>query len=163
MSRSISKIKINEKNVVIRYIQHHSTKSGDVRNTTRTIKSDVKPHIQFFEIFQKLKNYAIGYMELTPFKSNIDESILSRHTVSTVSIVHDTDTTKILISMNKTLVNGKVYSLTSPLIDLEEDDFTEIEELKECFEDLIGEAESYLEGKNGEDQLEIKFDSEEAA
>ncbi len=154
---------MTEKAVVIKYLQHHTTGEGDVRNTTRTIKSDVKPHIQFFEVFQKLKQYAIGYMELTPFKSNIDESILARHTVKSVSIIEDTDTIKIVITISKTLVNGKVFTIPSPLIDLEEDDFSEIEELKTCFDDLIGEAESYLDGKNGEDQMEIKFDAEEAA
>lgn len=159
MSRSISKIKITDKSVMIKYVQHHETGSGDYRNTTRTIKSDVKPHIQFFDTFQKMKQYAIGYMELTPFKSNIDESILSRHVVNSIKVVEDTDTTKIMISMNKTLVNGKVYSVTSPLIDLENDDFTELEDLSTCFYDLIGEVESYLDGKNGEEQLEIKFDA----
>ena len=163
MSRSISKIKINDKAVVIKYVQHHTTKEGDVRNTTRTIKSEIRPHIQFFEVFQKLKQYAIGYLELTNFKTNIDEDTLSRHVVNAVSITQDTDTTKIIISMTKTLVNGKCFSVSSPMIDLENDDFTEIVDLSSCFDDLIGEADSYLDGKNGEEQMGIKFDSEAEA
>lgn len=161
--RSISKIQMNDKSVTIKYVSHNTTKGGDVRNTTRTIKSEVRPHIKFFEKFQEMKSFSIAYMELSVFKNEIDKAMLANFVVTSIGITEDTDCTKVTVSMTRTLANGRNYSMTSPMIDLTDDEFTELEALNTCFDDLVSEAESYLEGKNGEEQLEIKFDAEEIA
>lgn len=163
MSRNISTIKMNDKSVTVKYFKHHMTKEDDVRNTILTVKSEVKPHIQFFEQFQKMKQYAIAFMELSAFKNKVDESVLAQFVVTSVSISEDTDSTKVMVAMTRVLKNGRSYSLKSPLIDLADEEFTELEELNICFDNLVSEAESYLEGKNGEEQMEIQFDVVEKA
>lgn len=158
-TKSFNKIAINEKRVLVHYIKHVLCDDGDMKNIEYPIKSDVKPHKDFFSAFQGLKKYAIGYMELSPFVSSIEQAVLDKHVVTTVNITEDTDTVKIQISMNKYLTNGKCYSVTSPLIDLEDENYADLADFREDYWTLIEEAKEYLSGKNGEEQLSINFEA----
>ena len=158
-TKSFQKIAINEKRVLVHYIKHIIADDDEPRNIEYPIKSDVKPHKDFFNAFQNLKSHAIGYMELSPFLSSIENAVLEKHVVTTVNITEDTETVKIQVSMNKYLTNGKCYSVTSPLIDLEEDPYIHIGDFREAYWTLIEEAKGYLSGKNGEDQLSINFEA----
>lgn len=157
-SRSFKKIAIKEKVTKVHYYKH-ILDGEEVKNIKYPIESDVTPHIDFVTAFQALKKYAIGYMELSPFKNGVDDSILEKHIVTALNITEDTETVKIQISMNKYLTNGKCYSITSPLIDLENEDFPEIKELSDIYDLVIDEATLYLKGKNGEEQMEINFEA----
>ena len=158
-SKSFNKIKINDKKVEVHFTTHLILPEDQgVRNIKIPIESDVKPHKDFFDAFQELKKYAIGYMELSVFKGAIDAKILDSHIVTTLSITEDQDTVKIMISMNKYLKGGKCYSVTSPLIDIYNEDFSELKKLQKCYDKVIAEAKLYLEGKNGELQLSFSFE-----
>ena len=157
-SKSFKKIAINEKVIKVHFY-NHIIEGEEVKNIKYPIESDVKPHIDFVNAFQALKRFAIGYMELSPFKNGVDDSILERHVVTALNITEYTDTMKIQISMNKYLSNNKGYSVTSPLIDLENEDFSELSELNQAYYLIIEEAKLYLKGKNGEEQMEIIFEA----
>ncbi len=157
-SRSFRKIKINDKKVEVHYTKHVMLEEG-IKNIQYPLESEIRPHVDFFAAFQALKKYAIPYMELSTFKNKVDEKTLDAHVVTTLSIKEEPDTVKIQVSMNKFLTSGKCYSVTSPLIDLYNDDFSEIKNLNEAYELLIVEAQEYINGKNGENQLSIIFDA----
>lgn len=161
---SFSKIKINDKKTVINYIKHvvlpnEIEDQRGVRNVIIPMESEVKPSRDFVMAFQKLKEYAIPYLELSIFNKKIEQEILDKHIVTGLSIMEDTDTVKIIISMTRYLKNKKAHNINTPLIDLENDDFTEIEDLRECFWTVIDEAKKYLKGKNGEEQLKLQFEA----
>lgn len=156
MSKSFSKIKIKETGVEIGFISHVSVEE-DVKNVHTEIKSQVKPHQSFFKAFQNLKRFAIGYMELSMFKTNIEPHILDQYVVTAINIYEDMDTVKVKISVNKELSNKKMFSITTPLIDLYDEDYVELSELESAYQDLLAEAEEYLEGKNGDTQIKIDF------
>lgn len=161
---SFSKIKINDKKVGISYIKHvmldeDVVDEKGVRNVVIPMESEVKPHKDFFDAFQAMKKFAIPYLELSPFKNKVDKDILDKHIVNTVSITEDVDTVKIIVSMTRYLSNKKAHNVNTPLIDLEEDDFTEIDDFREAFWHLVSEAKEYLKGKNGEPQLKLQFEA----
>lgn len=161
---AFTKVKINEKKTEVHYVKHVKLPEDvqdekGYRNVIIPMESEVKPHNDFFEAFQDLKKFAIPYMEMSQFKNKVDKKILEKFTVTTVSIKEDLDTVKIQVSMNKYLESGKCFSVTSPLIDLEEDEFSEIEDFRGAYWHMIGEAKEYLKGKNGEAQLKIEFEA----
>jgi len=159
-SKSFNKIKINDKKVEVHYVRHLVLPNDEgLRNIQIPMISDIKPHKDFFDAFQKIKETAIVYMEFSNFKNKVSKEVLEKHVVTTVSITEDTETVKIQISMNKYLGNNKCFSVTSPLIDLEHEDFSEIEQMREAYWDMISEAKLYLGGKNGEIQLKLVFEA----
>lgn len=159
MDISIRKIKIDEKSVVIDHVSHHSTDEG-IKNSVIPLKSEIRPHKDFFIAFQNLRQFAIDYMELSMFRGKkIDEKDLQKHIVTTLSIKESTDDMKVQISMNRYMSNGKCYSLTSPQISIYyETDYDRLNDLELAVKEVISEAEQYLSGsKNGEEQLSIRF------
>ena len=159
-SRSIRKIKINEKKVEVHYTLHHYTDDERVLNSDVPLKSQVRPHIDFFNAFQAIKKHAISLMELSLFKGKVDEKTLDKHTVTTVNLFEGDDDTIVMISMNKHLASGKVYSVTSPRISLNNEDYDKIGDLAKMISKLEDEAHAYVKGeKNGEEQLELKFEA----
>lgn len=158
-SKSIKKIKINEKKVEIHYVLHHFTDDERVLNTEIPMKSEVKPHIDFFEAFQAVKEHVISLMELSLFKGKVDESTLKKHVVTTISFFEDDEDTKVMISINKYLSSGKCFSVTSPMISLVHEDYDKISTLSDQIELVVKEAREFIKGKNGEEQLAIKFEA----
>lgn len=157
---SIRKIAINEKRVEIDYVRHDFTDDERVLNSKKNIKSEVKPHKDFFELFQELKTHAIPMLELSPFKNGADQKILEKHIVTTLNVFQSDEDDIIMISMNKYLANGKCYSVTSPRIEMASYDYPKLNELETLVADIIEEARLYLKReKHGEEQLELNFEA----
>jgi hypothetical protein len=155
MSKSLNKIKIKENGVEIGYTAHLPV-DDEFKNLDYTIKSNIKPHLLFFQAFQKMKKHAIGYMELTTFKQ-IEESVLSKYVVNSIKIFEDMEDVKLEIVITKTLSNGKSVSMKTPMLGIYDSSYSEHVDLAACFEDLQAEAFEFLEGKNGETQLMLDF------
>ena len=158
MSKSFNKISIKPNKVEIGYISHINLEEGDiVKNVKNSISSDIRPHKDFYSAFSAMKKYAIGYMEITAFKTGIEQSVLDRYVMNSMSIIEDTDTVKITMSITKTLSNGKEFKIKTPIIDLLNDDYTDLKEMRHEFDILLNEASDYVDGKNGDTQLIIDF------
>lgn len=157
-SKSIKKIKINDKKVEVHFIQHDFTNDDRVLNTTIPMVSEVKPHLDFFNAFQALKEHAMKIMELTMFNTgDVDEKLKEKHVVTTLTIDEGDEDTILMISMNKYISTGQCYSVTSPRISMLNEDYKDISDLEQAYQLVEGEAREYLKGKNGEEQLEIAF------
>ncbi len=157
----VTKVKINEKFVLVAFEQNHFTEDDRILTTKVPLKSEVKPHKDFFNRFQNLKGHAIALLELTGFKKEEkDKKVLEKHTVTTLNVWREDGGLQVMISINRHLKIGTL-SLTVPMIDLDNcEHYDNLKELKELVEDILREAEQYAKGeKHGEDQLELNFEA----
>jgi hypothetical protein len=153
--RTIRKIAINDKRVFVDHVNHIIADDA-IFNQEIALTSDMKPHRDFFDAFQKLKTHAVNICELAVFKD--DKKVLERHVVTTLSIIDNMDSRQIKISINKYTSKGTVFSVTTPLIHLQEEDYQELPQLVELIDTLENEANAFVDGKkHGENLL---FDSD---
>lgn len=156
-TKSIKKVKIKANRVVIDFVLHTETDDSRILNTYHTVDSEVRPHDDFVKAFQNLNIHGIRVCELTVFMEKIDQKILDKHKVTTLTFAESDEATQVVISLNKEIANGKLFSVSTPLINLYEDEYYDQEKIAEDVDKVIVEATKFIDGKNGEKQLEIKF------
>ena len=156
MSKSICKIKMVKGQLEVHVISHHEV--GDkVKNTVQKIKSELSPHGDFIVAFKGLRKYFIQVCELTVFKNGISEEVLDRHEMVEMNIKQSDGNTLITLEATRELNSKKKIKIKSPEIDLYNDQYFEMDKLQSDVEEAILEAERFLDGKNGEKQIDIKF------
>lgn len=156
-TKSIKKVKIKGNRVIIDFVLHTETDDSRILNSFHTVDSEIRPHEDFSKAFQDLKVHGIRVCELTVFMEKMDQKILDKHKVTTLTFSENDEATQVVISLNKEIGNGKVFSVSTPLINLYEDEYYGQEQMAEDVDKVIMEAMKYIEGKNGEKQLEIRF------
>lgn len=151
----IKKVKIKEGLTFVDYEAYSHAENGDMITSEVPFTSDAKPHRDFFKAFQDLKVHAINICELAP---KIDKKAKDTHIVTTVTIKEAMgEDAMILISMNKYIKSGKCFSVTTPLIDLGSIEYDKLDVLNAEILILKSEAEAFINGKNGNQQMSIDF------
>jgi len=155
MDITINKIRIKEKFTEVEYVTYQKTEDEELISSNFKCRSNAKPHKDLFNAFQKLKKHAANICELSVF--NNDKKSEAANVVTSVRLMEDIDSSRVMISMNKYIKSGKCYSVTTPLIDLGKDEYEHMNELTSDIEKLKEEAEKFVKGKNGNQQIELDF------
>ncbi len=152
---SIQKVRLKDKLTEIIYNSSVLTDDEEFVHTEHTFASNVVPHKDFYKAFQNLKKHGINICEIKLFGDETES--LAKHIVTSVKIKEGSEDNFAMISLNKFIKNGKCYSVTTPLIDLENEDYKELDELNADLEILKNEAINCINGKNGNQQMELDF------
>lgn len=159
-NRHISKIAMNDKRTLVHYKSYHNLDDGDFRTNDVPLKSDIRPHKDFYEAFQGIKKHIVPIMGLGLFSNQTDADERARHIITTVNIYEGDEDTSIKVSLQRYHKNGMSFNCTSWLINLNHYEYEKIKQLRKDVEALVHEAELYATGKkNGEDQLTLNFEA----
>jgi len=152
-TKTISKISIKEGGVGITY-KETFVQDENVFHVSHEVTSPMAPKKAFFDNFQRLKKFALAEFDLDAK----DEKKKERCVVNHLHIYRKDEGTQIKISV--TLYNQKngSWSATTPLISLEDPDYMKAVSIADSVEEVVFNAEKYLEGENGE--LVLEFEGE---
>lgn len=160
--KSISKIKITEAGVFIDYTKHflpdiENEEEFEPKYETVQSKNEIKPHRDFVIAFTSLSEYAMLICELSKAKHKVSEDEKASFEMKGVSFHENLGEIKVVLTGVKYLSSGKTFTVNTPNVEVEE-----YEGLSRAIKDLEREADLYLNGKNGEEQLQL-FDNMKVA
>lgn len=136
-------------------------------------KGEFLPHPDFVEAVGVLREHLCRLTEqayVKPIDADKEyteptiEELCENISVTGVQIKSGDAGERVIISGNRTLTSGRTLKLTSPSLNLDNDDYSQSDELSAAIDGVFSEAEEYVGGKHGGfEQKSIDFGAEEGA